>query len=324
MSNPPQHLCLVMPVYNEAAGLARAVPQILAEATAAAPASRLTLVAVDDGSADASARILETLQAQHPQLQVIGFTRNFGKEAALQAGLDFGLAHTQADVFVVIDADLQHPAQLLGQMIGHWRQDARVVEAVKRQRGDGGWLRNRLAVGFNRIFSRLSGMDITGATDFKLLDRAVVAELQSLPERTRFFRGMVRWLGHPAVQVPFDVPPRAAGTSAWGAWSLLRYAWHNLTAFSSVPLQLVTLAGVLGLITGAVLAAKALYDKLSGQALSGFSTVILLQVIFGSLVLLSLGVIGSYLARIYEELKRRPHYVLRSPPAPGEHPDAPQ
>lgn len=312
MRDVPQ-LCLVMPVFNEAAGLAQAVPRILAAAREAAPGGQVVLIAVDDGSRDTSAEVLDGLAARHPQLEVIGFTRNFGKEAAIQAGLDHGLASTLADVFVTIDADLQHPPELLRQMVEHWRQGIGIVEAVKRRRGDAGRLRGAFAGGFNHLFSRLSGVDIAGATDFKLLDRAVAVELLSLPERTRFFRGIVRWLGHPVVQIPFDVLPRAAGSSAWGWWSLTRYAWRNLTAFSSAPLQLVGLAGVLGLVTGALLAAKALYDKLSGQALSGFSTVILLQVIFGSLLLLSLGVIGSYIARIYDEIKRRPYYVLRPP-----------
>jgi dolichol-phosphate mannosyltransferase len=200
-------------------------------------------------------------------------------------------------------------------MLDHWRQGARVVEAVKRSRGDESPVRRGLAHGFYGLFSRLSGLDMQGATDFKLLDRQIVGEVLALGERTRFFRGIVRWLGHPAARVEFDVPARAGGHSAWGFGALARYGWRNLTAFSSAPLQLVTLAGVLGLSVGALLAAKAVLDKLAGRALTGFSTVILLQVIFGSLMLLSLGIIGSYIARIYDEIKRRPLYVLRSPPA---------
>ena len=316
MNPRPRELCLVVPVFNEAELLARSLPQILAAAEQAAPGATVHLVAVDDGSTDASARCLQELQGLYPQLRVLGFTRNFGKEAALQAGLEYAYAHTGAEVFVVIDADLQHPPTLIGPILEHWRQGALVVEAVKRSRGDENWLRRGLARAFYRIFSRLSGMDMQGATDFKLLDRRVVAEVLVLAERTRFFRGIVRWLGYPAAQIAFDVPVRDAGRSGWGLRALFRYAWRNLTAFSSAPLQLVTLAGVLGLSVGALLVAKALFDKFSGQALSGFSTVILLQVIFGSLVLLSLGIIGSYIARIYDEIKRRPHYVLRPDPPP--------
>ncbi len=311
MRAQPRQVCLVVPVFNEAAGLPVAVPRILDAACQAAPTAEVVLIAVDDGSSDTSAQCLLQLTEQYPQLRVLGFTRNFGKEAALQAGLDEGLACTQAELFIVMDADLQHPPALIGEMVQRWRQGAYVVEAVKRHRGEEPWLRRCLAGGFYRLFSRFSGIELEGATDFKLLDRQVVFQLQRLPERTRFFRGIVRWLGYPAEQVSFDLSPRAVGQSGWGVWALVRYAWHSLTAFSSVPLQLVTLCGAAGLLTGLVLAAKAVFDKLAGHALSGFSTVILLQVIFGSLVLLSLGVIGSYLSRIYEELKRRPHYVLR-------------
>lgn len=321
MRTGPRQLCLVVPVFNEAAGLPIAVPKILDAARQSTPKAEIVLIAVDDGSSDASAQCLRQLQEQYPQLRVLAFTRNFGKEAALQAGLDEGLAGTQAEVFIVIDADLQHPPALIGEMLERWRRGAYVVEAVKRQRGEDPWLRRSLAGAFYRLFARFSGIELEGATDFKLLDRQVARQLQRLPERTRFFRGIVSWLGYPAEQVSFDLPPRAVGRSGWGLWALFRYGWHSLTAFSSVPLQLVTLAGTVGLITGLALAAKAVFDKLSGHALSGFSTVILLQVIFGSLVLLSLGVIGSYLSRIYEELKRRPHYVLRPELSSTEVPD---
>jgi dolichol-phosphate mannosyltransferase len=316
----PHELCLIMPVFNEAAGLPLAVPRILRAAQQAAPQARIWLIAVDDGSDDDSAACLQRLAGEHPALRVLRFTRNFGKEAALQAGLQYGLAHTAAGVFITLDADLQHPPELLADMLERWRGGALVVEAVKRDRGDESRPRRALARGFYRLFWRLSGIAIDGASDFKLLDRQVAGDLQRLPERVRFYRGMVPWLGYPSEQIAFDVPPRVAGRSAWSRWRLLRYAWRNITAFSSLPLQLVTVAGALGLTVGLLLAAKALYDKLAGQALSGFSTVILLQVIFGSLVLLSLGVIGSYLARIYEEIKRRPPYVLLPPPA-GESTD---
>ncbi len=314
MSPRPRALCLVVPVFNEAELLARSLPQIFACAEQAAPGATVHLVAVDDGSTDASARCLQELQGHYPQLRVLGFTRNFGKEAAIQAGLEYAHAHTDAEVFVVIDADLQHPPALIGPMLDRWRQGARVVEAVKRSRGDESWLRRGLARIFYRLFSRLSGLPMDGATDFKLLDRRVVGEVLTLAERTRFFRGIVSWLGYPVSRIDFDVPARDAGSSSWGSRALFRYAWRNLTAFSSAPLHLVTLAGVLGLSVGALLGAKALLDKLSGHALSGFSTVILLQVMFGSLILLSLGLIGSYVARIYDEIKRRPHYILRPDP----------
>ncbi|HEY0879053.1 MAG TPA: glycosyltransferase family 2 protein [Zeimonas sp.] len=312
MSGAPGTICIVVPVHDEAAVLATSLPRIVDAVRSAAPQADVRLLAVDDGSEDGTAEVLDRLAARDTRITFAAFTRNFGKEAAIHAGLRLGLERTDADVFVVIDADLQHPPELVGPMLERWRAGYPVVEAVKRDRGEESLLRRSSANAFYRIFSRLSGIEMVGATDFKLLDRAVAAELVELAERTRFFRGMVRWLGHPAASIVFDVPAREGGRSAWSAGALTRYAWRNLTAFSSAPLELVSWFGAAGLVVGAVLAIKALFDKLSGQAMSGFSTVILLQVIFGSLILLSLGIIGSYVARIYDEIKRRPHYVLRS------------
>lgn len=307
----PDCLCLIVPVHNEADVLRRSLPAMLAVVRSAVPACDVRLLAVDDGSTDDSLAVLAELAGSDPAIDFASFTRNFGKEAAIHAGLTLGIERTAAEVFVVLDADLQHPPELVAAMLGHWRDGYLLVEAIKRDRGRESRFRRLSALLFYRIFSYLSRIPVRGATDFKLLDRTVVLELLALAERTRFFRGMVGWLGHPAASVPFDVPARDGGQSGWNLRSLTRYAWRNLTAFSSVPLELVTWFGAAGLVAGIVLAAKALFDKWSGHALSGFSTVILLQIWFGSLILLSLGVIGSYIARIYDEIKHRPHYVLR-------------
>jgi len=305
-------ICLVVPVHNEAAILATSLPRILGSVRSAAPGVDVRLLAVDDGSTDGSLAVLVELARQDRAIDFVAFTRNFGKEAAIHAGLKVGLDRTDADAFVVLDADLQHPPELVAPMLERWREGYLVVEAVKRDRGEESALRRHAALAFYRLFSRLSKIEMDGATDFKLLDRTVAAELVQLAERTRFFRGMVGWLGHPTASIEFDVPEREGGRSAWSIGSLARYAWRNLTAFSSAPLEFVTWLGAVGLAAGALLALKALFDKFSGQALSGFSTIILLQVLFGSLILLSLGIIGSYIARIYDEIKQRPHFVLRS------------
>lgn len=319
----PGVVCLVVPVRDEAAVLRRTLPHMLAVVRAAAPGAEVRLLAVDDGSTDDSSAVLAALVEDDPAIVPVAFTRNFGKEAAIHAGLQIGMERTAAEVFVVLDADLQHPPELVAQMLGYWRSGWPIVEAVKRDRGCESVFRRFSARVFYSLFSRLSRIAVRGATDFKLLDRAVVAELLALAERTRFFRGMVRWLGYPAASIPFDVPARDAGRSGWSTGALFRYGWRNLTAFSSAPLALVTWFGVAGLAAGVLLALKALFDKLSGHALSGFSTVILLQIWFGSLVLLSLGVIGSYIARIYDEIKQRPHWVLRAGPAAGRPPGGP-
>lgn len=307
----PQRIALVVPVYNEADLITRSLPEILARAREAAPGSSVELIAVDDGSKDDSRASLAALAARESAIHYVSFTRNFGKEAAIHAGLAQALEHTDASAVIVIDADLQHPPELMAQMLQHWREGAKVVEAVKRARGDEGPLRRLAARTFYSTFTRMSGLRLDQDTDYKLLDREVVVAALGLGERARFFRGIVRWLGFPTVQVPFDVAPRAGGSTSWSLRSLARYAWRNLTSFSSAPLGLVATFGAVGLVVGAVLAIKAVVDKLQGQALSGFSTVILLQVIFSSLILLSLGIIGSYIALIYDELKGRPHYIIR-------------
>jgi len=314
MRDDPKLLTLVVPVFNEAALVATSLPEILRAVASAAPRPQVALVAVDDGSTDGTWAALAQLAAQDARISRIGFTRNFGKEAAVHAGLQHACDAMGADVVVVIDADLQHPPALVGQMLARWREGCDVVEGVKRNRGDESAARRWAANAFYSLFTRLSGLRLQQATDFKLLDRRVAQAVLQLGERGRFFRGIVQWLGFPSAQVEFDVAARAGGASAWSTLSLARYAWRNLTSFSSAPLGIVTTLGGIGLAFGVVLGAKALLDKLQGRALDGFSTVILLQILFGSLILLSLGIIGSYIARIYEELKRRPLYVLR----PGE------
>lgn len=304
-------ILLVVPVYNEEALLATALPRILQEAYAAAPGATVELLAVDDGSSDGSRDILAQLARSEPAIHFMGFTRNFGKEAAIHAGLQAALEAFRADLVAVLDADLQHPPSLLAPMLERWRAGFLVVEAVKRSRGPEPLARRIAARWFYGGFTRLSGLPLQQDTDFKLLDRQVVAALLGLGERARFFRGMVRWLGYATARVEFDVPARAGGETGWSAWGLARYAWRNLTSFSSAPLGLVAGLGGVGLLIGVTLGAKALADWLQGRALSGFSTVILLQIVFSSLVLICLGIIGSYIARIYDELKERPHYVVR-------------
>jgi len=313
-TQPSPVLVLVVPLFNEATLIARTLPQILqqvrADVQSRTPGAQVLLLAIDDGSRDDTRSVLHDLALHDAAIRFAGFTRNFGKEAAIHAGLRLAVDRFNADVVVVIDGDLQHPPQLVGAMWAHWCDGHRVVEAVKRSRGDEGALRRMAAGLFYDAFSRASGLSLSQDTDFKLLDRSAVQAVLQLGERSRFFRGIVRWLGLGGARVEFDVAPRAGGASGWSLSGLAGYAWRNVTAFSSAPLRIVSLLGAFGLLLGVVLAIKALWDKLSGHALDGFSTVILLQIIFSSLVLISLGIIGSYIARIYDEIKQRPHYVL--------------
>lgn len=302
-------IAIVVPVFNESAVLPASLPRILSAVQSSG--CRTRLIAVDDGSHDASLAVLRVLAEGHPEIVPIAFTRNFGKEAAILAGLRAATEDPEVQAVVVMDADLQHPPELLGVLIDYWRRGALIVEGVHDAQYERGFFRTFGARIFYALMARFGQLDMSGATDYKLIDRRVVDQILSLGERARFFRGLVLWLGHPSVRVPFTVNPRIVGRSQWSLLTLARYAWVNLTAFSSAPLKLVTLLGAAGLSVGAILAAKALIDKFSGASLDGFSTVILLSVIFSSLILLALGIIGSYLARIYEEIKSRPIYILR-------------
>lgn len=306
-------LVLVVPCYNESILLPDSLPHILRVAVQAGQnvSMQVRLIAVNDGSKDQTGECLELLAERCPGLHALHFTRNFGKEAALLAGINHALAWPETAVIVTLDADLQHPPELLEHMLSAYTQGYMVVEAVKRERGPESWLRRHLAQPFYNIFQRWSGLPLNGQTDYKLFHVSVAAQLTQMQERGRFFRGLVAWLGHPSVQLPFDVPPRPVGNTQWSVFGLVRYAWGNLLTFSTVPLKAVTWLGGVGLSVGLVGGIKSIWDYATGQASTGFTTVILLQITFGSLILLALGLIGQYLGRIYEEVKGRPHYVLR-------------
>lgn len=312
---PPVPLIeLIVPVYNEGPQIAAHLATILAQAGGQAADGqgtryRLQLLVIDDGSNDDTAAALARFCACEPRARCLSFTRNFGKEAAICAGFEH--VSDAAAAAVILDADLQHPPALVPAMVALWQSGYPVVEACKSSRGRETFARRLFAAGFYRLFQRLAGFDLSNQSDFKLLDRTVIESYRKLPERDRFFRGLIPWLGHERAQVRFDVPARTGGVSRWSRLRLLRYAIDNLTAFSAAPLQLIIGAGLLGLVVGGIFGALALLQKLQGQAVDGFTTVILLLVFFSSTLMLSLGIIGQYLARIYEELKQRPRYVLR-------------
>jgi glycosyltransferase involved in cell wall biosynthesis len=302
--SPRPSLAIVIPVYNEAAGLSANLGAIL-DATGLLDAE-VRLLVVNDGSHDDTVTVLQHLCRSRPQVSYLSLTRNFGKESAILAGL----RHAAGDAVVVMDGDLQHPPALIAQMVECWRKGAGVVEAVKVDRGGESWLATAFARSFYAIFKRTTDLDITHHSDFKLLDRAVVEAYLALPEKQRFFRGLIGWLGFPTVRIPFEVPPRPHGRSGWSRPKLVRYAVDALTMFTAAPLHLITAMGTLTLALCLTIAVIALYHKLSGQALGGFTTVILLLTFIGSVMMLGLGIVGNYIARIYDELKGRPSYLV--------------
>lgn len=314
MNTTKKTISIVIPVYNEAQLIQTSIPLIIQTVERGlgsqhAERYRLDIVAVNDGSADQTAEVLAHMRQQEPRLRAISFTRNFGKEAAILAGL----AHAQGDAVVVIDADLQHPPALIAPMIKLWENGLLVVHAVKAQRARESYLQKHLAKAFYAVFKSMSGLDLRGHSDFKLLDQQVVQMLLALPERQRFFRGLISWANFPSGQLPFEVADRPDGTeSKWNRLKLLRYAVNNITSFSSLPLKLVTYLGMATLLFGLIIGGNSLLQKIEGKAIDGFTTVNLLIIIIGGAILLSLGVIGHYLARLYDEIKGRPAYLIRT------------
>lgn len=301
---------LIIPVFNEGSVIESHLQEILNRATPQDQASyQLRMLIIDDGSRDDTGVALARFCASEPRARYLSFTRNFGKEAAISAGLD--QAMPDADAVILLDSDLQHPPELIPRMVELWCTGYRVVEAKKSSRGKESLASRCFAIGFYQLFHGLANLDLRGQSDFKLLDRIVVDQYRQLSERGRFFRGLIQWMNYPTTQLAFEVPERAGGGSSWSRLKLLRYALHNITAFSAVPLQFISWCGLLSLLVGLVFGSLALIQKIRGEALDGFTTVILLLIFFSGFLMLSLGVIGHYLARIYEEIKQRPVYLLK-------------
>jgi glycosyltransferase involved in cell wall biosynthesis len=305
--NPSQLLSIVVPAHNEARGIARAL-DILIEAVGTS-GMEIEVIVVDDGSHDGTFDHVTARSLRDARVKGLRFTRNFGKEAAILAGLTMARGHA----VVTIDADLQHPPELVPQMVEAWRTGAMVVDGVKRGReSDGAFTRWRAGL-FNALLSRLGGINLENASDFKLLDRAVVDALTNkLPERQRFYRGLADWVGYPHASVPFDVAKRHEGEGKWSIWNLIKLATTAIVSFTSAPLQIVTVLGVLTLALGFVVGADALISWFRGQAVSGFATTIITLLIVGSFIMISLGIIGEYIAKIYDEIKARPSYLVES------------
>lgn len=263
------------------------------------------LIFVDDGSKDNTWPEIEKAGID-PRVVGVHLSRNFGKEAAIMAGL----ASSRGDCCVVMDCDLQHPPQTVIEMYRLWEQGYEVVEGVKRSRGEESKVYGLCAKCFYKLISRAVKIDMSKASDFKLLDRAVVDTLIKMPERNAFFRALSSWVGYQTIQVEFDVQEREEGKSKWSAISLIKYALTNITSFSAAPMYLVTLAGVLTLIFCVIMGVQTLVNYFSGRAIEGFTTVILLVLFIGSIMMISLGIIGYYLSKIYEEVKQRPRYII--------------
>lgn len=297
-------LSVVIPAYNEEQNIPNTV-SVLSELLEKEKID-YELVFVSDGSRDGTFDEIRKASGANPRIKGAEFSRNFGKEAGIFAGLELATG----DAVVVMDCDLQHPPEMIPKMWALWQDGVEVVEGIKSSRGKES-LGYKLSAGlFYKIMSKLIKMDMSSSSDFKLLDRKVVDVLLSLPERNTFFRALSFWAGFRTQSVYYEVQERQYGESKWSFLSLMRYAVSNATSFSTLPLQLVTVMGVVAILFSVILAVQTMVKYLTGTAVEGFTTVILLILIIGGFLMLSLGVIGHYIARIYEEVKGRPKFII--------------
>ena len=267
------------------------------------------MVAVDDGSTDDTVPRLRALAEQNPRVRVLCLTRNFGHQAALTAGLD----HAAGDVVVTIDADLQDPPELINTLVSRWQEGADVVHAVRDTRAGEPWWRLALIRTFYRVFGRFAEIESIGNSgDFRLLDRRAVEMLEHMPERNRFLRGMTVWLGLEQDTVAYNRDARHAGETKYPLRKLAQLALDGIVSFSVVPLRI---AAVLGLVVSAValLAIPVVVGfRIAGEYVPGIASVTIVLLLLGGFQLLTLGIIGEYLGRTYEEAKRRPIYMVRT------------
>lgn len=297
-------MSVVIPSYNEEANVARAAEVI--GKTLREAGIEYELVFVSDGSKDTTFAIVKELSEQDAHVQGIQFSRNFGKEAAVFAGLEVA----KGDCVAVIDCDLQHPPATLVEMYKLWEEGYEVVEGIKSSRGKESLIHKMFVGIFYGIMSKLMKLDMNATSDFKLMDRKVVDALLALTEKNTFFRALSFWVGFRSTSVSFDVQERVAGESKWSFMGLVKYAISNTTSFTTVPLQFITGIGFLSIIFSVIVGIQTLVKYFMGTAVEGFTTVIILLLIIGGCIMVSLGIIGHYLARIYEEVKGRPRYII--------------
>ncbi len=299
-------LSLVVPVHNEES----CVPPFLDAVRRVIDGlnAEWEVVFVNDGSTDGTLPLLLDLCAREPRIRVANLSRNFGKEAALTAGVDLAAG----DCVVPMDADLQDPPELIADFLAQWRAGYDVIVGVRTDRHSDSWAKRAAAATFYRVFNHLSPLHIPeNAGDFRLIDRRVVRAIQQLPERNRFMKGLFAWVGYPTTTVPYARPPRQSGTTKWGGWKLWNFALDGLAGFSSVPLRMWTYLGaIIALLALAYASFIVILALFSAIDVPGYASLITAILFMGGIQLLCLGIIGEYLARLFTEVKARPVYLL--------------
>ncbi len=297
-------LSIILPSYNEEKMIATAAEVI--SGIMDREQIPFELLFVDDGSRDKTWEEIERVSGENSRVVGVHFSRNFGKESAMFAGLE----QAKGDCCAILDCDLQHPPEKLVEMYWLWQEGYEVVEGIKEDRGEESGLHKFAANSFYALISKATGMNMADASDFKLLDRKVVDALNQMPERNVFFRALSFWVGYKKTSVSYRVQERTVGESKWSTKSLVKYALSNISSFSSAPLHIVTVLGFVMLGIAVLFGAVSLYQKFAGVALGGFTTVILLLLFSSSIIMISLGIMGYYIARIYDEIKGRPRYLV--------------
>ena len=296
---------IIIPSYNEEDNIentAKTILDIMDNASI-----NCELIFVSDGSNDKTFEKILSLSKNEIRVKGIEFSRNFGKEAAIIAGLKKG----NGACFVVMDCDLQHPPEVIVEMYRRWEEGFEIVEGIKLERGKESIIYKAFSNLFYKLISKFTGYPMKNTSDFKLIDKKVVDILINLPERKPFFRALSLWTGFKSVNVKYKVGVRNIGNSKWSVMGLIKYAISNIISFSTIPLDIITYIGVLFILGALALGVHTLVYYFMGKAQEGFATVILLILISGGAILISIGIIGKYIAAIYEEVKHRPRYLVR-------------
>jgi glycosyltransferase involved in cell wall biosynthesis len=300
-------LSLIVPFYNEEATCPAFFARVLPVLESLTP--NYEIVCVNDGSSDRTCQLLVAEHLRNRRVKLLNLSRNFGKEQALTAGLD----HADGQAVIPLDADLQDPPELIPELVAKWREGFDVVLAVRADRSSDALMKRASAWLFYRLLGRLSECPIPADVgDFRLLDRRVIEALKLLPERTRFMKGLFAWLGFRQAQVAYARAPRATGCSKWRYWRLWNFALEGLFSFSTLPLRIWTYAGLLVALLALAYAAFIVGRTLiSGVDVAGYASIVVLLSFFSGVNMIGLGIIGEYLGRVFTEVKRRPHYLIR-------------
>lgn len=297
-------LSVVIPAFNEQEMVPAAAGQI--DGILSRAGIPHELIFIDDGSRDATWAEIRAESEHRDTVRGVHFSRNFRKEAAIFAGLQAA----DGDCVAVIDCDLQHPPEKLVEMYRLWEQGVEVVEGVKTDRGEESLAHRVAAKTFYRLISEATHIDMTRASDFKLLDRKAVNVLLSMREKRVFFRALSSWIGFRTAEVPYEVRERAAGESKWSTWLLIKYALSNITAFTSLPLHLITGCGAASFLAALIVGIVSIVRLAMGRVVTGLTGAVILLLFLSGLIMVGLGIIGYYLGNIYMEIQDRPRFIV--------------